>query len=77
LAKSCKRLISLQSIRKSCQASFFSLDMAALVASRCNLFIVRNYQKLRAAGKIGKQALIACMRKHLVILDATLGDKTR
>lgn len=34
-------------------------------------------QKLGAAGKTGKQALIACMRKLLVIRNAMLRDKTR
>jgi transposase len=54
-----------------------ALYMATLVASRCNLVIAPHYQKLRAAGKTGKQALIACMRKLLVILNAMLRDKTR
>jgi transposase len=54
-----------------------ALYMAALVASRCNLVIATHYRKLRAAGKTGKQALIACMRKLLVILNAMLRDKIR
>ena len=33
------------------------------------------YDKLRAAGKTAKQALIACMRKLLVILNAILRDR--
>ena len=53
-----------------------ALYMAALAASRCNRVIATHYQKLRAAGKSGKQALIACMRKLLVILNAMLRDKT-
>ncbi|MGH3574668.1 MAG: IS110 family transposase [Methylocella sp.] len=54
-----------------------ALYMATLVASRCNRVIATHYQKLRAAGKTGKQALIACMRKLLVILNAMLRDQTR
>jgi transposase len=53
-----------------------ALYMAALVASRSNPVIAPYYQKLRAAGKTGKQALVACMRKLLVILNAILRDKT-
>jgi transposase len=54
-----------------------ALYLATLVASRCNLVIAPHYQKLRAAGKTGKQALIACMCKLLVILNAMLRDETR
>jgi len=53
-----------------------ALYMATLVASRCNDVIAPHYEKLRAAGKTGKQALIACMRKLLVILNAMLRDGT-
>ena len=52
-----------------------ALYMAALVASRANPVIAAYYQKLRTAGKTGKQALIACMRKLLVILNAILRDR--
>ena len=52
-----------------------ALYMAALVASRANPVIAAHYKKLRAAGKTGKQALIACMRKLLVILNAVLRDR--
>jgi transposase len=52
-----------------------ALYMAALVASRANPVIAAHYQKLRAAGKNGKQALIACIRKLLVILNAILRDR--
>jgi transposase len=51
------------------------LYMAALVASRANPVIAAHYNKLRAAGKTGKQALVACMRKLLVILNAILRDR--
>jgi len=43
-----------------------ALDMAALVASRCNPVIRGFYQRLRAAGKPAKLALTACMRKLLI-----------
>ena len=51
------------------------LYMAALVASRKNPIIAAHYQKLRAAGKTGKQALTACMRKLIVTLNAILRDR--
>ena len=41
-----------------------ALYMAALVASRANPVIAAYYAKLRAAGKTGKQALVACMRRR-------------
>ena len=47
-----------------------ALDMAALVASKCNPVIRAFYQRLRAAGKPAKVALTACMRKLLIILNA-------
>jgi len=46
------------------------LYMAALVASRCNPVIRELYLRLRAAGKAPKVALVAAMRKLLVILNA-------
>ena len=49
--------------------------MATLVASRGNPVIAAHYRKLRATGKTGKQALVACMRKLLVILNAILRDR--
>jgi transposase len=52
-----------------------ALYMAALPASRANPIIAAYYKKLRAAGKTGKQALIACTRKLLVILNAILRDR--
>jgi transposase len=53
-----------------------ALYMAALVASRANPVIAPYYQKLRASGKAAKQALTACIRKLLVILNAILRDRT-
>ena len=52
-----------------------ALYMAALVASRSNPVIAAHYQKLRANGKAAKQALTACIRKLLIILNAILRDR--
>lgn len=46
------------------------LFMAALVASRFNPTIKAFYQRLLAAGKPKKVALVACTRKLLIILNA-------
>lgn len=53
-----------------------ALYMAALVASRYNPVIRTHYQKLVHAGKAKKLALIACMRKLLVMLNAIIRTKT-
>jgi transposase len=47
-----------------------SLYMAALVASQHNSVIKAFYQRLLAAGKAKKVALLACMHKLLLILNA-------
>lgn len=47
-----------------------SLYMAALVAIRFNAVIKRFYERLVAAGKPKKVAIVACMRKLLTILNA-------
>lgn len=46
-----------------------ALYMAALVASRRNVVIHAFYQRLVAAGKSKKLAIVACMRKLLTILN--------
>ncbi len=46
--------------------------MATLTATRWNCVIHAHYQKLLAAGKLKKVALVACMRKMLSILNAML-----
>ena len=46
--------------------------MGAMVASRHNPVIRDFYQKLLATGKPKRVALVACMRKLLVILNAML-----
>jgi transposase len=53
-----------------------TLYMAAIVASRHNPVIRAFYQKLVAAGKLKKIALVACMRKLLGILNAMLKHDT-
>lgn len=53
-----------------------ALYMAALVATRCNPVIAAYYRQLRTKGKPAKVALVACMRKLIVILNAILRDKT-
>ena len=52
-----------------------ALYMATLVASRANPVIASHYNKLRTAGKTAKQALVACMRKLLTILNAILRER--
>jgi transposase len=50
------------------------LYMAALVAIRHNPVIETFYQRLITNGKLKKVALVACMRKLLVILNAMIRD---
>jgi len=52
-----------------------ALYMAALVAARFNPVIKAVYLRLRAKGKEAKKALVACMRKLLVILNAMVRDQ--
>ena len=51
------------------------LYMAALVASRYNPVIREFYESLVSRGKSKKLALVACMRKLLVILNAMVKNK--
>jgi len=53
-----------------------ALYMAALTAARCNPVLKLAYQRLRAAGKPAKLALIAIARRLLVILNAVVRDRT-
>ena len=46
--------------------------MGALVAARRNPVVKEFYERLVAAGKPKKVALVACMRKLLSILNAVL-----
>jgi transposase len=49
-----------------------TLYMSALVAVRYNPVLKAFYNRLRAAGKVAKVALTACMRKLLTILNAMM-----
>jgi transposase len=53
-----------------------ALYMGALVAARRNPAIKEFYERLVAAGKPKKVALVACMRKLLLILNAILKHHT-
>jgi transposase len=48
------------------------LYMAALAGIRWNPVVQAYYERLRAAGKAHKVALVACMRKLLIILNAVM-----
>ena len=53
-----------------------ALYMGALVATRHNPVIKEFYERLLAAGKPKKVALVACMRKLLSILNAVLRERS-
>lgn len=53
------------------------LYMATLTAMRWEPVIRTYFESLRARGKAGKVALVACMRKLLVILNARRRDELR
>jgi transposase len=50
--------------------------MGALVAARRNPVVKEFYERLLAAGKPKKVALVACMRKLLSSLNAVLKHRT-
>jgi len=52
-----------------------ALYMGALVATRYNPHIKAFYERLVSAGKPKKVALVACMRKLLIILNAVMRDR--
>ena len=52
------------------------LYMAALVAVRCNPTIHAFYVRLRGAGKPAKVALVACMRKLLLVCNSVIRSAT-
>ena len=52
------------------------LYMATLVATRCNAQIRSFYERLRTAGKPAKVALVACMRKLVVLCNSVLRSAT-
>lgn len=51
--------------------------MATMAATRCNPVIRAYYQRLCTSGKPKMVAMVACMRKFLVILNAMVKTKTR
>jgi transposase len=51
------------------------LYMATVAAIRCNPDIQQLYHRLRAAGKLPKVALVACMRQLLITLNALVRDQ--
>ena len=52
------------------------LYRATLAATRFNPTIREFYQRLLAAGKVKKVALVACMRKLLTFLNAIVKSRT-
>lgn len=52
------------------------LYMATVTAIRCNPSIKAFYRRLRAAGKPAKVALVACMHKLLLVMNAVVRDQT-
>ena len=50
--------------------------MAALTAARCHPVLKAHYEQLRARGKEPKVALVACMRRLLVLLNSILKTRT-
>jgi transposase len=53
-----------------------ALYMAAVTGIRCNGVLKAYYQRLTEAGKPPKVALVACMRKLLIHLNAILGKQS-
>jgi transposase len=54
-----------------------ALYMATLSAVRWDPTLRAHYQQLRARGKLGKVALVACMRKLLTIVNARRRNELR
>jgi transposase len=54
-----------------------ALYMAATTAARCNPVIQTLYARLTARGKPHKVAIVACMRKMLIILNSMAKHETR
>jgi len=53
-----------------------TLYMATLAATRCNPVISNHYARLCTIGKAKKVALVACMRKLLIILNTMVKEHT-
>jgi transposase len=47
-----------------------ALYMATISAIRCNPVIRAHYEQLKSRGKLSKVAIVACMRKLLIIINA-------
>jgi transposase len=54
-----------------------ALYMSSLPAIRFNPVVRQFYQRLRAAGKSFEVAMVACMRKLLIILNAMVRNRTK
>ena len=54
-----------------------ALYMATLVATRFNPEISQLYQRLLSAGKLKKVAIVACVRKLLIILNSMIKHNTK
>ncbi len=52
------------------------LYMAMLSTIQCNPVFKKYYEKLKAAGKLPKVALVACMRKMIVTLNTMIKNGT-
>lgn len=52
------------------------LYMATVAATRCNPVLKAHYQQLRARGKAAKVALVACMRRLIVLLNTLIKHRT-
>ncbi len=48
--------------------------MAMMSAIQCNPIFKATYERLLAAGKPKKVAIVACMRKRVVILNSMIRD---
>lgn len=75
-AKDSGRKSGKRSIHGGRAAPRTALYLAALIASRFNPTLKPAYDRMRAAGKPGKVALIAMARKLLTILNAIVRDGT-
>jgi transposase len=54
-----------------------ALYMAVLSAKKSNAVLKRFYERLIAKGKLKKVALVACMRKLIIVMNAMIRDNTQ
>ena len=66
--------MSIRVIRGGRTAVRSVLYMATVAAMRFNPVIKRFHDRLKAAGKLNKVIIVACMRKLLSILNAMIRD---